>query len=307
MILTDGVACSIILKRKDLIGKRYANMLQANRKKIPIQEQYIDDIDDEMRATLKGMNVAATDPNLSDLLYTVNSDEKDQVKFRYTQDSRRKETKAKKYRNYLQERKKEMVGKKSVEQWEAEMSKYNKKTVDFESFKKYVKQKNRLNRRLEPFYQEYIFRKLKLGSYMRRQITEARLIKRFIDVFGPPEETIFVIGDFDQKQHRKFKEPVKGRGFRKLFRNAGYLVFLVNEFRTSCRCSHCHGECETFRVCKNPRPYRDGSIKRHGLVKCKTCSRLWNRDTNAASNIWKIAMCAILGKPRPEYLCRSGS
>ena len=107
----------------------------------------------------------------------------------------------------------------------------------------------------------------------------------------------------------KFKEPVKGKGFRTLFRKAGYGVYLVDEFRTSCRCSACGGECKTFRVCENPRPYRTGSVLRHsvlrhGLVSCVTCSRLWNRDTNAASNIWKIAKSAIRGEARPDYLRR---
>ncbi len=37
----------------------------------------------------------------------------------------------------------------------------------------------------------------------------------------------------------------------------------------------------------------------------KTCSRLWNRDTNAASNIWKIAVSAIRGEERPDYLRRA--
>ena len=81
--------------------------------------------------------------------------------------------------------------------------------------------------------------------------------------------------------------------------------YLVDEFRTSCRCGACGGECKRFRECKNPRPYRSGRILRHGLVKCTTCSRLWNRDTNAASNIWKISMSAINGEERPEYLRRA--
>ena len=80
---------------------------------------------------------------------------------------------------------------------------------------------------------------------------------------------------------------------------------LVDEFRTSCRCSACGDECAKFRECENPRPYRSGKIMRHGLVKCKTCSRLWNRDTNAASNIWKISMNAINGVERPLYLQRN--
>jgi transposase len=298
-IETDGVSCSILLKKKALVGKR----VKTPKAKKGSGEKYIDELEDYEH--LKTKRVVAIDPNMSDLLYCVDSDEREQVKFRYTQDTRRKETKSKKYRNYLQERKQELIDGKSVVEWETELSAYNRKTTDFERFKAYVAKKNKLNRRLAPFYNEYIFRKLKLGGYIRRQITEARLLKRFEKLFGSGEETIIAIGDFEQRQHRKFKEPIKGKGFRTLFRKAGYNVYLVDEFRTSCRCSACHGECKTFRECENPRPFRSGSILRHGLVKCRTCSRLWNRDTNAASNIWKVAMSAIRGEERPEYLRRA--
>jgi len=301
-IETDGVSCSILLKRRDMVGKR----AKEPKPKEGAGERYIDEVEDY--APLTSKRVVAIDPNMSDLLYCVDGDTKDQVKFRYTQDTRRKETKAKKYRDYLQERKQDRVDGKRVVEWEAELSAFNRKTTDFTKFKAYIQKKNELNARLAPFYGEYIFRKLKLGGYMRRQITEARLLARFKKLFGGPEETIVAIGDFEQRKHRKYKEPVKGKGFRTLFRKAGYGVYLVDEFRTSCRCSACSGECETFRLCENPRPFRTGSVLRHGLVKCKTCSRLWNRDTNAASNIWKIATSAIRGESRPDYLRRaSGS
>ena len=42
----------------------------------------------------------------------------------------------------------------------------------------------------------------------------------------------------------------------------------------------------------------------HGLVKCKECHVLWNRDVNAASNIYKIAKNALNGLERPAYLSR---
>jgi len=102
-------------------------------------------------------HVVSIDPNLSDLLYCVNGDTKEQTKFRYTQDTRRKETKAKKYRNYLQQRKQEMVDGKRVVEWEAELSAYNRKTMDFERFKAYIQKKNEINARLAPFYNRYIF------------------------------------------------------------------------------------------------------------------------------------------------------
>lgn len=296
-IMTDGVSCSILLKRKDLINKRVHESKSKGN-----EEPYIDELKEHSSLTDK--RVVAIDPNLSDLLYCVDGDTKDQTKFRYTQDQRRKETKTKKYCNILQEKKSEIIEGKTIMQWEAELSFFNKKTLDFDLFKAYVTKKNEINSYLSTFYEQYLFRKLKLGSYMRNQITEAKMLNRFKKLFGPPEETIIAFGDFEQKQQRKFKEPTKGKGFRDLFRKAGYGVYLVDEFRTSCRCSSCEGECTTFRECGNPRPWRNSVILRHGLVKCKTCSKLWNRDTNAASNIWKIAMAAIQGKERPKYLQR---
>ena len=128
------------------------------------------------------------------------------------------------------------------------------------------------------------------------------MLSRFEKAFGTGKDAVICIGDWEQKQHKKFKEPVKGKGFRTLFRKNGYGVYLVDEFRKSCRCSGCGGICSKFRECENPRPYRDGTILRHGLVKCQTCSRLWNRDVNASSTMWKIARNAIHGLARPQYL-----
>ena len=301
MIETDGVSCSILLRRLDG-GAKGANA-PAPEHKLTTGELYIHEVEDH--EPLRDKRVVAIDPNMSDLLYCVDGDTKAQTKFRYTKDQRRKETKAKKYHDYVQERKEDTVDGKRVAAWEAELSAFNRKTTDFAKFKAYIHKKNELNARLAPFYSEYIFRKLKLGSYMRHQITEARLLARFNQLFGGPEETIVTIGDFDQRTNHELKEPVKGKGFRSLFRKAGYGVYLVDEFRTSCRCSACGGECKTFRVCENPRPYLTGTVIRHGLVKCDTCSRLWNRDTNAASNIWKIATSAIRGEERPDYLRRA--
>ena len=101
----------------------------------------------------------------------------------------------------------------------------------------------------------------------------------------------------------KFREPVKGKGFRNLLRKRGYEVYLVDEFRTSCRCSSCGGETKTFRKCRNPRPWkRDDTITRRGLVMCTHCTNIWNRDYNASFNIHKICQSALKGLDRPDYL-----
>ena len=55
---------------------------------------------------------------------------------------------------------------------------------------------------------------------------------------------------------------------------------------------------------KNPKLYKSGNILCHGLLKCKTCCGVWNRDINSATNIYRIAKNAINGSKRPKYLCR---
>ena len=106
----------------------------------------------------------------------------------------------------------------------------------------------------------------------------------------------------------KFKEPTIGIGIRSLFRKNKYNVFLVDEFRTSCRCSKCEGGiCEKFLPRKNPRPNKEDIRLCWGLLRCKNGCGTWNRDRNSASNIYKISLNAIKKVARPSYLCRTSN
>ena len=108
-------------------------------------ECYIDEITEEERAELSVLKLTAIDPNMGDLLYCVDSDQKDQTKFRYSQNMHRKETKVKNYRNLLQDWKQEEIDGRKVVDWETDMSAFNKKTLNFEAFRTYIKRKNELN------------------------------------------------------------------------------------------------------------------------------------------------------------------
>jgi transposase len=44
---------------------------------------------------------------------------------------------------------------------------------------------------------------------------------------------------------------------------------------------------------------------KHGLLSCKSCYNVWNRDCNGAKNIYKITSNIINKKDRPSYLQRS--
>jgi len=318
MIETDGVGASIILrkKEKEIVFKPFH--------KEKFKENYTSDgIVPQLTSLETFKKVVGIDPNKSDLIFC--SDENN-ITFRYTQNQRRKETKTKRFRDILQHNKKvtkvlfqrniscneniiiKEEKSQNIEEVESVLSFYNKKTLDFNSFKEYIKNKNEVNNVLNNFYQNKLYRKQKLCSFILRNKSEQRMLNKFKEKYGKPENVVIGFGDYDQKRHMKFKEPVKGKGFRNLFRKAGYEVFLVDEYRTSCKCSDCkifEGVCETFRKRENPRPWRNDIIKVHGLVKCKTCSRLWNRDVNASRNICKIAFNELRGLERPPYLSRS--
>jgi len=149
---------------------------------------------------------------------------------------------------------------------------------------------------------------LKLGRYINTKRNEQKMINQFKKTFGNPEETIICIGDWEQRKQMKYKEPTLGKGMRTLFRKNNYKVYLVDEFRSSCKCSNCEGGiCEKFRVRQHPNKKKDELRLVHGLLRCKSGCGLWNRDRNGSSNIYKIALKAINKLERPSYLCRESN
>ena len=129
------------------------------------------------------------------------------------------------------------------------------------------------------------------------QKSEAEFVKKVKMKFGQPSETTILLGDWNGN-HMKFQAPCKVKGFRNMFKRAGYDVFLVNEHRTSSICPIClQRSLETFRYRESPRPQRKGHFQKvHGLLRCNSenCQfsmndrevfRFWNRDDVATLNI----------------------
>ena len=298
MISTDGVGVSILFIRDDLVGKRLPSA-----KKGASKELYIDELNDY--SALQNKKIIGIDPGKEDLIYCVDNASKDANVFRYSQDQRRKETKMKKYNNIILGMKTNKIQGKSIIEYETELSLYNRKTLCIDKFKTYINEKNRINHILFDFYAKHLFRKLKFGRHINITRNEQKLISDFRKIYGNPENVVICIGDWEQRQQMKYKEPTLGIGVRSLLRKNNYKVYLVDEFRSSCKCSKCDGGiCEKFMVRKNPRPNKDEMRLVHGLLRCKSGCGSWNRDRNGSSNIYKIAYQAIHGLERPSYLCR---
>ncbi len=310
MFKTDGVAVSILFIRLDSDNKP----LKYNPCKTS-SEEHINYIEDEIITDkLRSKKIVCIDPNYSDLIYCGSKDENDNLQtFRYTQNQRRLETRVKKYNKILDQfNKQTTIQGKNVKELETILSHYNKKTCNYDSFKDYITQKNKLNYLLYSHYENKLFRKLKLNRYINTQKSESKMIKNFKKKFGTADNVVCVMGDFDKSNnHMKGIEPVICKRFRKLFRNAGYKTYLINEFRTSKLCNCCHKEIEPFmtRLSHKPKDHKiEKKILVNGLLSHKEdkheCEIIHNRDKNAVQNMLYIVKHIFETRRRPEAFSR---
>ena len=311
MIRTDGISCCILFVRVDKNGKPISKTWQ---NKQCCQEENIDYIEKTNIEDIKNKKFICADPGMSDLIYCGYKDETNKlITFRYTQNQRRLETRMKKYSKIKDKLNKEtIINEKSVKELETTLSNLNSKTCNYDKFKTYCIEKNKLNYQLYSYYEERYFRKFKLNAFTNTQKSENKMIQNFKKKYGKPEDTIFVIGDYDKGDyHMKGKEPVICKKFRRIFRNAGYKTFLVNEFRTSKLCNCCNEELEKFLEISSQKPKlkKEGKTEVcHGLLRCKSVKHkseiFHNRDKNAVQNMLTIVKSVLNTRKRPEIFCR---
>jgi hypothetical protein len=106
----------------------------------------------------------------------------------------------KKYNNIVLAMKTHKIQGKSVIEYETELSKFNRKTLDSTKFKQYIQEKNRINHLLFGFYRKELFRKLKFGRYINAKRNEQKMVSNFKKTFGNSEEVVICIGDWEQKK-----------------------------------------------------------------------------------------------------------
>jgi transposase len=142
--------------------------------------------------------------------------------------------------------------------------------------------------------------------------SEQKMIKNFINKYGDKENVIIVIGDYDKgDSNMKGKEPAICKKLRRIFKNAGFEVYLINEFRTSMLCHCCNNEAEKFmeRISHKPKLFKEGKKETvHGLLRCQSitpmCQIIHNRDKNAVQNMLNITKSIFDFGIRPEKFSR---
>lgn len=56
------------------------------------------------------------------------------------------------------------------------------------------------------------------------------------------------------------------------------------------------GRCEKFQIRENPKLYKSANILCHGLLKCKTCCGVWNRDVSVPQIYIELQKLQLMDK-----------
>ena len=288
-IQTDGISCCLLFIRKDLKDKKWGS-------RVPIlQDQEfhsIEDLSKEQLDTLKDRNIVGCDPGKRSLVYMM---DKNGNKLQYTAPQRKRESKAKtNQRILLQEKKKH-----NIIQKETELSFQNSKSVDYEKFKKYLVEKDKLNKETIEFYKRETWRKMKFRQYSYGKKSIDTFLNKIKETFG--ENILIGYGNWSRSTQMKHFMPTMNKGLRKLIHKK-YDTITINECNTSKKCCGCHNDLEYYKDKKGKKVFR--------LLVCSNCVSCENkkivfrtRDANSSINIMNLTSDWIEKQERP--LCFS--
>ena len=284
-IQTDGISCCLLFIRKDLKDKKWGSRVPT------LQEQdfyNIEDLSKEQLDTLKERNIVGCDPGKRSLVYMM---DKNGNKLQYTAPQRKRESKAKTNQRVLLEEKK----RNKIVEKETILSLQNSKSVDYEKFKVYLVEKDKLNKETTEFYKRETWRKMKFRQYSYGKKSIDTFLNKIKETFG--ENIIIGYGNWSRSTQMKHFMPTMNKGLRKLIHKK-YDTITINECNTSKKCCDCNRDLEYYKDKEGKKVFR--------LLVCSNCVSCENkkivfrtRDANSSINIMKLTQSWIEKQERP--------
>jgi hypothetical protein len=290
---TDGISCSLLFIRKDLKDKKWGSRVPT------LQEQDFHNIEDlsiEQLDTLKDRNIVGCDPGKHSLVYMM---DKQGNKLQYTASQRKIESYGKRNeRILLQEKKRNHIIEK-----ETHLSSKNSKSVDYEKFKVFLVEKDKLNKETTEFYKRDVWRKMKFRQYSYGKKSIDTFLNKIKETFG--ENILVGYGNWSRSTQMKHIMPTMNKGLRKLIHKK-YDTLTINEYYTSQKCCECYKDLKHYNDKKGKEIYR--------LFHCSNCVSYENkntvfrtRDKNSAISIMKLTKDWIETQTRPSEFQRHPS
>jgi len=284
-IQTDGISCCLLFIRKDLKDKKWGS-------RVPVlQEQdfhTIEDLSKEQLDTLKDRNIVGCDPGKHSLVYMM---DKKGNKLEYTASQRKIESYGKRnQRILLQEKKKHKIIEK-----ETRLSIQNSKSINYDKFKIYLVEKDKLNKETTDFYKKEVWRKMKFRQYSYGKKSIDTFLNKIKETFG--ENILIGYGNWSRSTQMKHFMPTMNKGLRKLIHKK-YDTITINECNTSKKCCDCNKDLEYYKDKEGKKVFR--------LLICSNCVSCENkkivfrtRDANSSINIMNLTSCWIEKQERP--------
>jgi hypothetical protein len=284
-IQTDGISCCLLFIRKDLKDKKWGSKVPT----LPEQDFYnIEDLSREQLDELKPRNIVGCDPGKRSLVYMMDGNGN---KLQYTAPQRKMESKAKCNQRILLEEKK----KHGIIVLETELSTENSKSVDYEKFKSYLVEKDKLNKKAIEFYQRETWRKMKFRQYSYGKKSMDNFLNKIKETFG--DNILIGYGNWSRSTQMKHFMPTMNKGLRKQIHKK-YDTITINECNTSKKCCECYNNLEYYR-------HKNGE-KQFRLLTCSNCVRpqvkqtvFRTRDANSSINIMNLTKWWIEKQQRP--------
>ena len=209
---TDGVGVSITFKK---FGLSKCKNLDYEKENV-----YIEDLNDDDLEILKTKKLVSLDPGAKGICLldeTKNNSNKYRRKLKnnnlnYNTIQRRKES-MRKRNNYIMNVEKEnnyIIKKENI------LSDYDSKTVYYEKFKDFIKEKHKVNNLVSDFYQNKLFRKLKFRTQIYLRKSEDTFLNNIEKTYGKKEDIIIIYGDWSNPKHMKHLMPSNNLGLKRL-------------------------------------------------------------------------------------------
>ena len=264
-----------------------------------IEFPYIEEYDPDFLLSAKNVHVG--DPGKNAF---ITFQKPDGSIWRYTNQKHLKYSKRTQHQNKIQ-RLRDKLG---IIPIETELSDYNSKTCDIEDYTSYCSKKLDVNQRLEPLYENNMFRQYKWYNYICRERRYSHMLKDVAKNLG--EDAILVIGDASVGVSMRNVISTPNKTLKQKLKTK-FIVLSIDEFRTSCINCHTHKrQIGNFK-------YKDQTNKTRRLHSVLTYKMKNNRtgcihrDNNAVKNlrfIYDEYIEYLKGnriEPRPEVFCRS--
>ena len=256
-----------------------------------IEFPYIDDVNKD---ELIGKHIFI-DPGKRSLLTMMD----DNNKFiSYTNKEHMEKTKRLKYSKKLNAYKSDL----GITTIENTLTTFNSRSCLVEDFKKYIKQKLKVNDKVVDLYNNNNkFRQYKWYSFINKKRTEDNLLNKIEKEYS--KEHIIIIGDWSiGKQMSNFISTPNLTLKRKL--KERFKVFNIDEYRTSCLNYKTEKKCENLIL---PSSKTGKNYKMHSILTYKMENnrlRCINRDKNGCYNIKKLFYSHITSDVIPEVYRR---